>query len=96
MARTGKEIFPSHRDASEWEVCVADNDKAHLDEVLKLLFEIATDTRKFEIDLFWKRSLFFLGVHRVCVRRLCDSQGQSIEPHHSLLRFGIQRDLDSW
>ena len=32
-----------------------------IDEVLELLFETATDTRKFEIDLFWKRSLFFWG-----------------------------------
>lgn len=36
-----------------------DNDS--IDEVLKLLFETATDTRQFEIDLFWKRSLFFWG-----------------------------------
>ena len=32
-----------------------------MDEVLELLLNIATDTRKFEIDLFWKRSLFFWG-----------------------------------
>lgn len=37
---------------------MADNS---VDEVLALLFDTATDTRKFEIELFWKRSLFFWG-----------------------------------
>ena len=36
-------------------------DNKEIDEVLTLLFDTASDTRKFEIDLFWKRSLFFWG-----------------------------------
>lgn len=36
-------------------------DNKEINEVLKLLFDTASDTRKFEIDLFWKRSLFFWG-----------------------------------
>lgn len=36
-------------------------DAKKIDEVLTLLFDTATDTRKFEVDLFWKRSLFFWG-----------------------------------
>jgi hypothetical protein len=37
-----------------------ENDK-EVGAVMQLLFATATDTRKFEIDLFWKRSLFFWG-----------------------------------
>lgn len=43
----------------EREAQVADGKE--IGEGLQLLFDTATDTRKFEIDLFWKRSLFFWG-----------------------------------
>jgi hypothetical protein len=31
------------------------------EERMKKSFEVSVDTRKFEIDLFWKRSFFFWG-----------------------------------
>ena len=60
------------------------------------MLELGVDTRKFEIDLFWRRSLF-LGLHLGSLRRLrrtIQKGSAGIGAGSCMFWVGVQRRVD--